>query len=246
MNNAVMSTDTDAPCELNSAGTNHLLDLLAEDERARLLGRMERLSVRHKDMVFRRGERIAFVDFPLSAMISVVTTMHDGGVVEVGTVGSEGFAGLPLFFGVPHDANDAFYQAPGETLRMAAADFTAELALRGRFEQVVRRYAQAFYCQITQSVGCNRLHPVEQRLSRWLLMSQDRVQRPVIELTQEFLADMLGVRRASVSEVAGALQHAGLIRYSRGVIEIIDRAGLEKASCECYAVVRREFERLLC
>jgi CRP-like cAMP-binding protein len=241
-----MNKPSDAPCELNRAGRNRLLDLLAEDDRARLLERMERVSVKHKDMVFRRGERIAFVDFPLNAMVSVVTTMQNGDVVEVGTVGSEGFAGLPLFFGVSHDANDAFYQVPGESLRLSAADFVAEIAMGGRFEHLVRRYAQAFYCQITQSVGCNRLHPVEQRLSKWLLMSQDRVQRPVIELTQEFLAEMLGVRRASVSEVAGALQQAGLIRYSRGVIEIVDRAGLENAACECYAAVRREFERLLC
>jgi CRP-like cAMP-binding protein len=241
-----MSNISDAPCELNRAGSNHLLELLAEEDRARLLGRMERVSVKHRDIVFRRGERIAFVDFPLTSMVSVVTTMQNGDVVEVGTVGSEGFAGLPLFFGVSHDANDAFYQVPGESLRLSAADFVAEIALGGRFEHLVRRYAQAFYCQITQSVGCNRLHPVEQRLSKWLLMSQDRLQRPVIELTQEFLAEMLGVRRASVSEVAGALQHAGLIRYSRGVIEIVDREGLEKSACECYAAVRREFERLLC
>jgi CRP-like cAMP-binding protein len=241
-----MNRASDAPCELNRAGSNHLLDLLGDDDRERLVGRMQRLTVRHKDMVFRRGERIAFVDFPLDAMVSVVTTMQNGDVVEVGTVGNEGYVGLPLLFGVSHDANDAFYQVPGEILRLPAADFIEEVARGGRFEHLVRRYAQAFYCQITQSVGCNRLHPVEQRLSKWLLMSQDRVQRPVIELTQEFLAEMLGVRRASVSEVAGALQQAGLIRYSRGVIEIVDRAGLEKAACECYGAVRREFERLLC
>jgi CRP-like cAMP-binding protein len=129
---------------------------------------------------------------------------------------------------------------------MSAAAFAEELARHGPFEDILRRYAQGFLNQVAQSAACNRLHPVEQRLCRWILMSHDRIGSDTIALTQEFIAQMLGVRRASVSVVAGTLQKAGFIRYNRGVIEVLDRARLEESTCECYGAVREEYERLLC
>jgi CRP-like cAMP-binding protein len=230
---------------LHEPGKNRLLELLPKPEQTRLVSAMQRIDARHGDPVFQRRKPIPFVDFPLSGMISLVAVMRDGAVAEVGMIGNEGVAGLPLVLGVTEDPNDAFYQMPGEALRMPAGMFRNELARRGPFEAIVRRYAQAFFAQVAQSTACNRLHAVDQRLCRWILMSHDRAGQSTIALTQEFLGQMLGVRRASVSVVAGALQKRGLIRYSRGVIEVLDRAALEEAACECYGVVRDEMERLL-
>ena len=232
--------------QLHAAGKNHLLELLSQTDRDRLLSSMERLAVEQGHPVFDRRQPITHVHFPLSAMVSLVTIMEDGSTAEVGTIGNEGLAGLALLFGGREDANTAFYQIPGETLVMPAENFEQELSRCSPFRQIVHRYAQAFYTQVAQSTACNRLHPVEQRLARWILMSQDRAGNQTIQLTQEFIAQMLGVRRATVSVVAGTLQQAGLIRYRRGVIEVLDRNGVEEASCECYARVRSEFERLLC
>jgi CRP-like cAMP-binding protein len=171
--------------------------------------------------------------------------MSDGLAVEAGTVGNEGMVGLPLYLGAETSPHRAFSQVPGEALRMRAGDFTAELARQGPLHAVLKRYNQALINQMAYSVACNRLHSVEERMCRWLLMTQDRVGAEQFPLTQEFLAQMLGVRRPSVTVVAGILQKAGLIVYSRGLITIRDRAGLEAASCECYRVVRDELDRLL-
>jgi CRP-like cAMP-binding protein len=155
-------------------------------------------------------------------------------------------AGIPLLLGAEMSPAQAFYQIPGESLRMSAQSFRAEIEKGGAFAAVLRRYAQGFLNQVSQSAACNRLHPVEQRLCRWILMSHDRTGGDEIALTQEFLAQMLGVRRATVSIAAGMLQKAGMISYTRGVIHVLDRPRLEESSCECYDVVRREYQRLLC
>ena len=233
-------------CKLNVAGQNRLLTLLPEEERTRLTQLTERIETRHGDTVFRQHEPIGAVDFPLRGVISVVVMMEDGAVAEVGTIGNEGMAGVPLLLGTERSPAQAFYQVPGEALRMPAHVLRAEVEKGGRFADILRRYAQGFLNQVSQSAACNRLHPVEQRLCRWILMSQDRTGGDEIALTQEFLAQMLGVRRATVSIAAGMLQKAGMIRYNRGLIHVTDRARLEESSCECYAVVLREFERLLC
>ena len=230
---------------LNISGRNRLLDLLPEAERERLLGSMERGRGKLGDMVCERHEQIAYVDFPISAVISVVVTMEDGDNIEAGVVGNEGMVGLPLFFGVQRSPSRAYYQVPGETMRMSARLFEEEMAARRPLYGLVQRYAQTFLTQVTQAAACNRVHPVEQRLCRWILISHDRVGSDTIMMTQEVMAQMLGVRRASVSVVAAMLQKAGFIRYSRGVMTILDRAGLEASSCECYRVVRSEMERLL-
>lgn len=234
------------PCRLHVPGDNHLLQLLPDDERARLKASMERVTTRRRDVLFERREPIAYVDFPLRGVVSIVVVMKEGGIAEVGTIGNEGMSGVPLLLGAESSITRAFYQVPGESLRMTAHAFNAEIARKGPFENVLRRYAQGYLSQVSQSTACNRLHDVEQRLCKWILMCHDRLGENVVPLTQEFIAEMLGVRRASVSVVAATLQKAGLIRYSRGVIEVLDRTRMEESSCECYAVVREEFERLLC
>lgn len=231
---------------LHERGKNHLLELLPAADRERLMNAMQRTSVKHGEVLFARHKPIEHVDFPLEGVLSIVVTMKEGDSAEIGTVGNEGMAGIPLLLGGNTSPSDAFYQVPGQSMRMSAAAFAEELARHGPFEDILRRYAQGFLNQVAQSAACNRLHPVEQRLCRWILMSHDRIGSDTIALTQEFIAQMLGVRRASVSVVAGTLQKAGFIRYNRGVIEVLDRARLEESTCECYGAVREEYERLLC
>lgn len=235
-----------SPWSLHVPGQNHLLQLLPDADRKRLSATMERVKTKHGDIVFEPNKPIVHVDFPLVGVISIVVKMQEGGIAEVGTVGNEGMVGLPLLLGAESSPNEAFYQVPGESMRMSAQMFIKEIAARGPFENILRRHTQGFLNQIAQSTACNRLHAVEQRLCRWILMSHDRVGSNTVRLTQDFLAQMLGVRRASVSIVAAMLQKAGFIRYRRGIIDVLDRAGLEDGSCECYGVVRKEYERLLC
>jgi CRP-like cAMP-binding protein len=230
---------------IHTPGRNRLLDLLSETERERLFPGMQRITAEFGELVFRQDEPLGYVDFPLSAVISVVVIMEDGAVVETGTIGNEGMAGLPLLLGAERSPAQAFYQVPGEALRMSADAFTEELERGGRFREVMQRFGQAFLNQVAQAAACNRLHPVDQRLCKWILMSHDRVDSDELLLTQEVLAQMLGVRRASVTVAAGMLQKAGFVRYSRGVIKVLDRAALEASACECYRVVRAEQERLL-
>jgi len=177
-------------------------------------------------------------------VFSLVIRMRDGGTVEVGTIGNEGFVGAPVFLGADKSPTTAFCQVPGDALRMAD-DFRKEVRRGGPFHDLVRRSTQAMVNQISQTVACNHLHSVQERMCRWLLMTHDRAGGDEFFLTQEFLAQMLGVRRPSVTVVAGILQHAGLIRYRRGRMAVLDRKGLEEGACECYGVVRREFDRLL-
>ena len=226
-------------------GRNRLLELLPSDDRERLLAAMERVTTKLGEIVFERNEPISVVHFPLCAVVSVVVVMEDGAVAEAGTVGNEGVAGLPFFFGGQSSTNRAFYQVPGEALRMPARLFQEEVGRNRAFRDIVQRYAQAYLTQVSQAAACNRLHPVEQRLCRWILMSHDRVGADTLPLTQDMIAQMLGVRRASVSVVAGKLQKQGLIRYNRGVITLLDRPAMESCTCECYHVVRKEYERLL-
>jgi len=230
---------------LHTPGVNRLLELLDRETQETLLRRMERVHLRRGDRIYRANQPIADVHFPLSGMVSLVVTMEDGLVVEVGTVGNEGMTAVPLLHGADSATVDAMSQVDGDAMRMAAADFARALAENRGFAGILNRYAEAFLAQVAQSTACNRLHPVEQRLARWLLMTRDRLSSDTLPLTQEFLAQMLGVRRASVNVVAGMLQRAGFIRYTRGMIHVLDLEGLESASCECYMIVRRHFERLL-
>jgi CRP-like cAMP-binding protein len=160
-------------------------------------------------------------------------------------VGNEGMIGLPLFLGVTTTPSRAFTQVPGDSIRIKADAFQREVRRQGGLAKMLQVYTQALIVQISQGMACNGIHSIYQRTARWLLMTHDRVAAQKFPLSHEFIGAMLGVRRASVSEVASKLQKAGLIRYSRGVMEIVDRAGLEAVSCECYEIIQHEFDRLL-
>lgn len=226
-------------------GGNRLLAALPVDEYERVLPRLERVSLGQAEPLFEPWARIEHVYFPLSGVFSMVVTMADGSAVEVATIGSEGMAGLPVFLGAEHGPTKVFCQIPGEAVRMQAGAFKEEIGRHGALTDLALRYTQAVLNQVSQSAACNHLHSVEQRMGRWLLMAHDRVGADEFPLTQQFLAEMLGVRRPSVSVVAAKLQDAGLIRYHWGRITVLDRTGLEAASCECYRAVKDEFDRLL-
>jgi CRP-like cAMP-binding protein len=231
---------------LHVPGTNHLLELLPPEDKTRMMSSMERVVGHQGHVLYTPNTPISHVYFPLSGIISLVTVLGDAGKrVECGTIGNEGMAGLPLLHGVAHTHLEVFFQVPGEAMRVSASAFAEEIARRGALAHVTLRYAEAFFRLVAQTAACNNIHAVEQRLSNLILMSHDRVGSDTIQLTQEFLAQMLGVRRSSVSPVASVLQRSGLIRYRRGVIVVLDRSGLEARSCECYLAVRRHFEGLL-
>jgi CRP-like cAMP-binding protein len=186
------------------------------------------------------------VYFPDGAVLSLVNHMTDGSAAEVGTVGHEGLVSVATVLGGGVSLCEVLAQIPGSSRRAIASDFVSGLETRPLARREVNRYAVAYMNQVAQTAACNRLHGIEQRCARWLLMTHDRVDlAESFPLTQEFLAFMLGVRRAGVTVAAGALQQAGLIQYHRGAIRVRDRAGLERASCECYQIVRREFDSLL-
>ena len=226
---------------------NRLLDALPAPERRRVAALLERQRGDLKEILYPPGARIEALYFPIDAVVSILTTLSDGAGVEIATVGNEGMVGSPVVLGSDAMPTREFcqVQVPGDMLRMDKTAFVEVLAQDDPFREIVQLYVQALFSQIAQQVACNALHSVEERCCRWLLLTHDRVQSDSFPLTQEFLAQMLGVRRASVTLAAGALQAAGLIRYRRGEMVILDRAGLEDVSCECYRVLRDEFDRLL-
>jgi CRP-like cAMP-binding protein len=224
---------------------NRLLTALPREEYQRLLPYLETVSLTFKQIIYTPNEPIEYVYFPNSGIISLVNLTEDGGTVEAATVGNEGMAGIPVLLGADRMVGQALSQIVGDAVRMKADAFKREVTPGSPLYNLLLRYTQALMNQLSQSVACNRLHSVEERCCRWLLLCQDRVQLNEFSLTQEFLSQMLGVRRASVSVVAAILQRAGLIHYSRGKIRICDRPGLESASCECYRMVKGEFDRLL-
>jgi CRP-like cAMP-binding protein len=233
----------DAP--LNQNGTNHLLLLLPPNERERVLALCEAQTLEIETVLYKAGGSMDHVYFPLSSMVSLVIDSEDGGTIEVGVVGNEGLVGTPIALGGTTSHVRAVIQVAGKILRMKTKDFRVELERSTRFVDLVQRFAQALTVQISQSVMCNRLHSVEERTCRWILMAHDRAGTDKLHLTQAFLAEMLGIRRPSVTVAAGMLHKAGLISYSRGILTILDRPRLEEAACECYAVVDRELHALL-
>jgi CRP-like cAMP-binding protein len=196
--------------------------------------------------LYKRDQPIRHIFFVLAGVASIVSSDdRSGNVVEVATVGREGMVGLPIFLGSITTSLDCLMQVPGRLLRMRTKDFRVHINGGSELMNVMHRYTQALMTQMAQSSACNRMHSVQERCARWLLMTHDRVDADEFALTQEFLGQMIGVRRASVSATASALQEQGLIRHSRGSIAILDRAGLEAASCECYEIVEKEYDRLL-
>lgn len=223
---------------------NHTLDALPDDARKRVLSQLTPMSLKIKTVLFEPGQVITHVHFPVSGVISLVTPLGDGNIVEVATVGNEGIVGIPLIEGGAL-AVRAISQVAGTTLSMEAGAFLTEFGNGGILGNLVQNYTLALFGQISQAAACNRLHSNEERLSRWLLMSHDRVGTDEFDITHEFLGQMLGSRRATVTLSAGVLQAAELIRYRRGRVTILDRVGLEEVSCECYGVIRDVFERAI-
>ena len=224
---------------------NRLLAALPQDEYERLVANMESVFLKFKQSVYEPNEPIEYVYFVQNGVTSLLNVMEDGREVEVATVGNEGMVGLPVFLGADKIPGRAFSQIPGDALRMKADVFKDKVTPGTRLHDLLQRYTQALFNQIAQGAACNSLHSVEERMCRWLLMTQDRVGEDEFPLTQEFLSQMLGVRRPTVSTAASILQKAGLIRYSRGSITVLEREGLEASSCECYGIIKAEFDRLV-
>jgi CRP-like cAMP-binding protein len=209
-----------------------------------VLERTEVVTVQSKEMIYEREQPIRFAHFPEDCVISLVTVLEDGDSVEAMTVGNDGFAGSAIFHGLPSSKLEAVGQISGQSRRIAANDFRKLMAECPSLYGLLHRYSQFVFETVSQSAACNRLHVIEQRCARWLLMSQDRVGRDRFDLTQEFLAVMLGVRRPGVTVAMGLLQKGGLITHRRGNITVVNRAGLEKASCECYRTIRTRQSKL--
>jgi len=205
-----------------------------------VLAELEFVEMRSHDLLNEMGEPIEYCYFMNSGMTSILTIMGDGKGVEVGLTGKEGFIGLPLVVGLKTSATRAIVQITGSAFRLSAARALQALNKCPQLSRRLNRYSQELGMQATQVAACNRLHDVEERLARWLLMSQDRVGGEIVPLTQEFLSHMLGTRRASVTVAAGILQKAGLIKYARGSVTIVNRERLEDAACECYEIITRQ------
>jgi CRP-like cAMP-binding protein len=224
---------------------NTLLAQLPAAELDALASRLELLDVQVRDGVYRPRRPIEHVYFPLSSVFSMVAWEPDEQLgVEVGTIGYEGFVGLPLFLGSPVSPHAAFCQVAGRAARLSAAELHEFLGQDGRLHRLLHRFTQTTMVQLAQNVACNRTHNTEQRTARWLLTTADRVRGDRFLLTQDFLAQMLGVRRSTVSEVAGKLQADGLIEYSRGNMHLLNRPRLTELACPCYGVLKAEFDAL--
>jgi CRP-like cAMP-binding protein len=225
--------------------TNRLLSLLSDQDYERLRPHLSHVVFDYKKSLYEASRPIEHVYFPIDGVASMVITTADGLSAEVGTIGSEGIVGLPICLGDRQAPSTVYVQVPGTAFRLDARFFREELERSPTLNLIMLRYAHAFFNQVAQSAACAHLHRVEQRCCRWLLMTRDRMPTGDFLLTQEFLGMMLGVRRTTVTDVMGALQKAGLVHYRRGHVTILDHAALEQRACECYAISRLEFDRLL-
>ncbi len=206
---------------------------------------LKEVALARLDSLHEPGKPFRYVYFPETAMASLMTVLKDGRRSEVAAIGCEGIVGLPVFLGARTSTRKAFCQMPGTAWRLSAAELVRQTRYGGPLSEMLHRYTQALLTLTTQLATCNRLHTIAQRCCCWLLMTHDRVEGDEFYVTHEFLSEMLSARRAGVTVVAIALQRSGLISYSRGVVRIRNRKGLEKAACECYGIVRGEFDRLL-
>jgi len=224
---------------------NHLLESLPEAEWKRWEPILEEADLPLGMVLYESGSTLSHVYFPTTAIVSLLYVMENGASAEIAVVGNEGIVGVSLFMGGETTPSRAVVQSAGKGYRLSAARMKTEFNLAGPVLHLLLRYTQALLTQMAQTAVCNRHHSLDQQLCRWLLLSLDRLQGNELVMTQELIANMLGVRREGVTEGALKLQRAGLIRYSRGHITVLDRAGLESRSCECYAVVKKEYDRLL-
>ncbi len=224
---------------------NNLLTTLSPVDYQRLLPFLEPVDLPLGKVIYEAAQQMEYLYFPTTSMISLLSTMKDGMTAEVGLTGNDGVVGIALFLGGDTTPNRAVVQIAGKAVRLKSLVVKEEFKRGEVFQYLLLRYTQALITQISQTAICNRLHPVEQRFCRWLLLSHDRIKSNELVMTQELIASMLGGRRESVTVAAGRLQEQGLIQYVRGRITILDRLGLEASACECYEVVRSEYARLL-
>ncbi len=225
--------------------TNHLLAALPPDQWRRWQAHLEPVDMPLGQVLYEAGGTLTHVFFPTTAIVSLLYVMENGASAEIAVVGLEGIVGISIFMGGGSTPSRAVVQSAGKGYRLSAQMIKDEFNHSQSVMHLLLRYTQALITQMAQTAVCNRHHSLDQQLCRWLLLSLDRLDGNVLVMTQELIANMLGVRRESVTESALKLQQAGLIRYSRGHITAIDRPGLEKRACECYAVVKREYDRLL-
>jgi CRP-like cAMP-binding protein len=223
---------------------NRLLACLPEEELAHLAPLLEHVKLEHGQQVIVPDEPIRDFYFPLNCLLSLVTLLEDGSTVESGIIGREGMSGVPVLLDAASTIMPTFVQIPGEAMRARASVVKEFYDARGAFHKILNRYIHTVIVTGSQSTACNARHSVEQRCCRWLLMSSDGIGSDELNLTQEYLAAMLGVRRPGVSQVASVLQDEGLISYTRGAIRILDRKRLEEAACECYQMAKEEYDRL--
>jgi CRP-like cAMP-binding protein len=224
---------------------NHILDALPAEERDRLFPHLSLVSMPLGMILYESGEKMRHIYFPTNSIVSLLYVMKDGASAEIAVVGNEGAIGVALFMGGETTPSRAIVQSAGSAYRLDRKRLKIEFKRHGQMLQVLLRYTQSLITQMAQTAVCNRHHSVNQQLCRWLLLSLDRLQSNELKMTQELIANMLGVRREGVTAAAGELQRAGAIRYSRGRITVLDRPKLERLSCECYAVVKEESDRLL-
>jgi CRP-like cAMP-binding protein len=237
--------DATSPITRASLRQNAILNALSSSSEASVIEHGSLLHVPLRQQIYDAEQPINDVYFPLDCVLSVVARMVDGSQIEIGTIGREGMSAFPLLMGASTTANVCYCQVRGTAIRIPAGLFRELAASDATFQQLLDRYLQAYVNMLGQLAACNRLHSINERCARWLLMTRDRVESDAVPLTQEFLAMMLGTGRSGVAIAAATLQKAGFIRYTHGIINILDRAGLENAACECYEVARTQFAGLL-
>ena len=233
------------PIETDNALSNHLLAALPTDEFGRLEPHLQPVSFGLGDVIYESGEQLEHVFFPTTAIISLLYIMENGSTAEIGMTGNDGLVGIALFMGGSTTPNRAIVQSAGHAFRLGSKPLRSEFGVGGIFQSILLRYTQYLMTQISETAVCNRLHYVEQQLCRWLLINHDLLLTNELVMTHDLIANMLGVRREGVSIAAGHLQQKGLIRYVRGTITMLDREALESNVCECYQVVKDEYDRLL-
>jgi len=230
---------------LRNPAQNHLLAALPEADFERLRPHLELVPMPLGEALYESGGRLQHVYFPTTAIVSLLYVMEDGASAEIAVVGNDGILGISLFMGGETTPSRAVVQSAGFGYRLRSQVIKTEFSRAGALMHLLLRYTQALITQMAQTAVCNRHHSLEQQLCRWLLLSLDRLESSQLNMTQELIANMLGVRREGVTEAAGKLQREGMISYNRGHITVLDRPALERTSCECYAVVKKEFDRLL-
>lgn len=224
---------------------NHLLAALSPEMREHLFLHLELVEMKLGDVVYESGDSLRHVYFPIDCIISLLYVMESGASAEISVVGNEGLVGVAVFMGGESTSSRAVVQSAGVAYRLKGQKLKDEFSKHGELLHLILRYTQALITQMAQTAVCNRHHSIDQQLCRWLLLSLDRLPGNRLTMTQELIANMLGVRREGVTDAAGKLQRQGIIEYTRGQITVLDRPGLERLSCECYAVVKRETDRLL-